>query len=130
MRKSDYVKKDPHLYDEGFPHSVVMPAYYQSKAEDVDFVRQSTKNPESKPEAKHRKNKAIRKAKMEKKPESEEEEYDSDEDFKHQHITTKAMIIAEKAKEAKELRDRLKLMKAKNGKGLYAGGSSGHGLGP
>ena len=54
MRKSDYVKKDPHLYDEGFPHSVVMPAFYMSKADDVDFVRQSMKNPETKPEAKHR----------------------------------------------------------------------------
>ena len=53
-RKADYVKKDPHLYDEGFPHSVVMPAFYMSKAEDVDFVRQSMKNPETKPEAKHR----------------------------------------------------------------------------
>jgi len=63
---------------EDFPESVVMPPAYQSKAEDVDFVRQSTKHPDSKPEAKHRKNKAIRKAKM--------------------------------------------------GSGLYAGGSSGHGL--
>ena len=54
MRRVDYVKKDPHLYDEGFPHSVVMPAFYMSKAEDVDFVRQSMKNPETKPEAKHR----------------------------------------------------------------------------
>lgn len=56
-------KKHPHNYSDEFPESVVMPSFYTSKADDVDFVRQSTKNPESKPEAKHRKNKAIRKAK-------------------------------------------------------------------
>ena len=70
--------KDKHYED--FPESVVMPPAYQSKAEDVDFVRQSTKHPDSKPEARHKKNKAIR--------------------------------------------------KSKTGSGLYAGGSSGHGLGP
>ena len=85
MRKSDYVKKDPHLYDEEFPHSVVMPASYMSKAEDVDFVRQSTKNPETKPEAKHRGRK--------------------------RHPKTGHGLYA-------------------SGRGLYAGGSSGSGLGP
>ena len=53
--KTSYVNMSPHLYDGGFPESVVMPPYYTSKAEDVDFIRQSMKNPETKPEAKHRK---------------------------------------------------------------------------
>jgi hypothetical protein len=61
-----YTTRNPHntWFEGDFPESVTMPPSYTSKAEDVDFIRQSMKNPDSKPEAIHKKNKAIRKAKM------------------------------------------------------------------
>ena len=51
-----YTHSNPHndWFHDDFPHSVPMPPSYTSKAEDVDFIRQSTKNPNSKPEYKHR----------------------------------------------------------------------------